>query len=242
MTTKDLRKLYSVDRRTITRWVRAGCPHESTAKGNEFDPDAVAAWIESDLPGGDQYAISPDGTPSPAPARLPAPAGKIPSKPPAEAGPGQLLNILARLESSEVSAHATWQEAAEAHRVAIARNEKPLHSAAALNQLQKSWNDLVQTRRAWEKDLPSILTDRGRYVDTRKVASAITLGATATATASRAIGLRASDAIVAAFATAEGDPPGVREVAAIIDAESDNVFRHLAKVFAQFANKKTGDE
>lgn len=43
-TTATVMEAFGVTRRTVTKWVKAGCPHIKAPAGNRFDLRAVQAW------------------------------------------------------------------------------------------------------------------------------------------------------------------------------------------------------
>jgi len=86
-----------------------------------------------------------------------------------ETGDHELAQMVARIRAGEKLTHLEWLAAVDENRRARERGEKLVHSASALQLLERNWHANVEARRKLEKDLPEILLKKGRYVDVTKV-------------------------------------------------------------------------
>ena len=239
LSTAEVVERFQVSRRTVGRWRKNGLKSHSKpgSNANHFREDDIREFLsmenrkgkrtmsksqQAPVVSADDYADSGGN----------AGGGNNPQQElgldlDSEASGTDLKNVMRRLREAEQATHQQYMEALDANKRAADNRRKQPYTAAALNDLLNNWKNIVETRRKFEKDLPSFLLEHKRYVDIEYVCEVVSRVLSAVDTDLDQLGMMLAPQLVGLN---EG------EMRVKIDDETKNAKTHIREIWDKISN------
>ncbi len=151
MNTRELCESFGINRRTATRWLKAGCPHRKTGTHKtaptEFDRAEVIAWLDEVGKGDGADGLAPSDLPQPPAPAAPAAGTSSPTTPSAT-DLGRMIRV-ANLQIKRLEAKKRQRLEAEA-----------TGELVPLADVRRAWASQIEVVHASFRAIPATLATR----------------------------------------------------------------------------------